>query len=112
LRDYQKLRAKLEEFRVIQSNEIDLAHIEKWMTEQLDVRRIPTGKGPGKKKGDGSEVTFNHPAFVPYNRTGNFTVHVIHKKRQQMYRLNFRKFLYPRLRDIIDWLEMEEKGER
>ena len=74
------------------------------MKKELNVKRLPD-KG-------GSHIYFYHPAIEEYNGTGNFQVALAHgKKKDIIYRDNFREYLYKSLIKIIDCLEMEEQSE-
>lgn len=105
----ERLRKELEEFKNDRRAERILAEIEKWMISELGVARIETGAGAGKKKGKGSVRTYYHKAIETLNGHGHFVVHVLHKKREMIRRVNFRKFLYPQLKVILDWIEVEEE---
>lgn len=95
--DFQKLKAKLQEFKKLSGNELKFRPIEKWMTEELGIERRPnTG---------GSHVSFRHRALEEQNDTGNFQIGL--KKNKKLYRENFRTFLYPILVQIIEFLEKE-----
>jgi hypothetical protein len=106
----EKLRKELEEFKNDRRAERTLAEIEKWMISELGVTRIETGSGAGKKKGKGSVRTYYHEAIEALNEHGHFVVHVLHKKREMILRASFRRFLYPWLKVILDWIEAEEEA--
>ena len=99
--DYGKLRAQLEEFKRNRANEFKFAPIEKWMTKELGVERLP-GKG-------GSHAYFKHPVLEQLNALGHFQIGL--KKGKKIYRMNFLRYLYPVLKRIIDELEKEADRE-
>lgn len=105
------LSDQLEKFKRIQQSEYDFSPIEKWMIKHLGVTKIETGKGKGKKKGRGPIRTYNHRLLQNANDTGNFNVHVIHKKKLMIRRINFRTYVYPVLKNIIHYMETEAQSE-
>lgn len=104
-------RQKLDEIKKINKSEIEFHEIKRWMIKDLGVREIETGKGSGKKKGKGSNRTFYHPAFLQLNPEGYFTIHVLHKKKEMIRRLDFKNYLSKKLEYIIDYLAgLEAEG--
>lgn len=100
----KKLRAHLEKLRRTSSNELEFRPIEKWMKKELNVVREPN-KG-------GSHILFSHPAIKEYNELGHFQVALAKgKKKDIIYRDNFREYLHRFLKTIIDYLEQEEQSE-
>lgn len=100
----KKLRVHLEKLRRTNSNELEFGPIEKWMKKELNVVRLPN-KG-------GSHILFSHPAIEEYNELGHFQVALAKgKKKDIIYRDNFREYLYRFLKTIIDYLEQEEQSE-
>lgn len=79
------------------------------MVKELGIERVLTGKGVGKKRGKGPIVTYFHPAMKTFNETGNFTIHLEHKKREVIRRIDFSTYRYKPLCRIIDWLQVEEQ---
>jgi hypothetical protein len=104
--DIDKLNQDLEEFKKITKSEIPFKDIKKWMINELGVEEIKTGKG--KKKGKGSIRFFRHPAFLEINEHGHFTVHVLHKKREMILRVNLKNELIPKLEFILEYLRKME----
>ncbi len=110
--DIKKLREELEQLKSNPKTDLDLKPIDKWMTEALNVVRIDIGKGLRKKKGKGSKVTYFHAALKVFGRDGFFTVHLQHgrhKNRQMISKFDFKKYIYPRLFEIILVMESEEQ---
>lgn len=100
----KKLRVHLEELKRMSSNELEFRPIEKWMKKELYVERLPN-------KGS-SHIYFCHPAIKEYNELGHFQVALAKgKKKDIIYRDNFREYLYRFLKTIIDYLEQEEQSE-
>ena len=95
------IREVLEFFIHYAQKEIPLPEIEKYLLR-------PLGFDPVKPK-KGSMYTAHHqlleemPGFAP---TGNISFHVIHgKKRQLIYKQNFKKYIVPGIKIIINLLE-------
>ena len=100
----KKLRAHLEKLKRTSSNELEFRPIEKWMRKELNVERLPN-KG-------GSHIYFQHPAIEELNTLGHFQVALAKgKKKDIIYRDNFREYLYDIVKKIIDYIEQEERSE-
>ncbi|MEW6412077.1 MAG: hypothetical protein AB1483_06325 [Candidatus Zixiibacteriota bacterium] len=97
---FENLRARLKEFDSINMPEMKLAPIEKFMFEELGVERL--------KLTGGSSIKYQHKILKRLGRDGLFTVHKSHKKREIISRFDYRKYLRPRLLEIIDLMEMED----
>jgi hypothetical protein len=76
--------------------------------EELGAERLVTSNAAGKK-GKGSIRYYSHPLLAKENVTGNFTIHVQHKKREYMWTLNFKTYVYPVLKHIIELLQEEDR---
>ena len=106
LYDFQKLRAKLQEFNKQKGNEFKFRPIEKWMTEELGVERLPN-KG-------GSHIVFRHEVLERVKLIPGGTFRVALKKgskKPMIYRSNFLEYLYPQLSMILGLLEEEVANE-
>ena len=95
------IREVLEFFIHYAQKEIPLAEIEKYLLRPLGFDQIKPKKG--------SIYTTHHklleemPGYAP---TGNLTFHVVHgRKRVLIYKQNFRIFIAPTVKIIIDLLE-------
>ena len=110
MRRSDQLLAQLDTFKANQAAVYILRPIEKWMEKELNVKRIITGKGKGKKKGKGSIVTYYHPLYRGYSSKGHFTIHILHKSREQITKINFAAFLYRPLKLIIEEIKRTEAG--
>ncbi len=108
---FEELESELNGFKSIRAAEFELSKLEKWMFDRLQVERLPTGKGPGKKKGQGSKRFYRHPAKERALGDGNFTIHVIHKKREMVITNSFRKFVFGTLLEAIAYMKLEEESE-
>ncbi len=96
----EELERELEKLKAKRSSEFDLKPIEKWMFKDLGVKRL-------KSKG-GSAVVYEHPAFKEVKEDGNFVVHLKHGgKREKITRQNFVRYLYKRLKEIIEFMRKE-----
>ena len=100
--DFQKLRAELQKFNQLKGNELDFRPIEKWMTKELGVERLPNKPG--------SHVSFRHRALEEQNDLGNFQIGL--KKNKKLYKQNFKDYLYKVLLHIIEFLEKEAAREQ
>ena len=70
------------------------------MLKRLGVERLPN-KG-------GSMLRFQHDALESIKGDGQFVVHRISKKKRDLiYRNNFRNFLYPTLKAIVNFMRKE-----
>lgn len=106
---FEELVTELNVFKNIRAAKFELSKLEKWMFDRLQVERLPTGKGPGKKKGQGSKRFYKHLAMERVLGDGNFTIHVIHKKREMVITNSFRKFVYGTLVEAIAYMKLEEE---
>lgn len=97
-----KLLEELEEFKRHTANELELRPLEKWMIKRLGVRRLDeTG---------GSAVRYEQEALKEFKGDGVFTIHIAKGGKQRpeiIYRKNFLVILYPRLKEIIDYMRKE-----
>lgn len=105
LTDYKDLFKRLNEFRNYRKPEIKLAEVGKLM-EEIGVERLRTGKGEGRRKGQGSKIFYFHPILKTIGKDGNIVIHKKHKKREMIYTSNFKRHVYPKLRAIIELLQM------
>lgn len=102
--NFEKLREELEEFRNWKQNIYNYDPIEKWMIESLGVEKLKQKAGSARK--------YRHSALHGFFEDGQFAVHLDHKKRAQIKRINFRNILYKTLKQIIDCMELEAYGEK
>lgn len=93
----KSLYDQIESWRDHKSPEIPFKDIEDFMVKKL-------GAAPPKNK-SGSARSFYHVALKPYGANGNVTIHVSHKKRPNVTKLDFRKYLYPAMKIIIEWIK-------
>ncbi|MCX6827705.1 MAG: hypothetical protein NT002_00235 [candidate division Zixibacteria bacterium] len=100
LTSYAELLGRLQSFKKDGGNELPLAPIEKWMCEELGVKRL--------KNTGGSMVRFEHPAIAELKGDGIFGIHVARGGRREMiYRKNFKTYLCPCLLYIIETMRKE-----
>lgn len=107
MKDIEKLRKELEEFRNIQTPEIDVKKLERWMKKELDVERQPDKSGVS--------LIYQQPILKKFREADIFTVHRVHpasKSKPKITRIDFRRYLYPTLNKIIDCLETEAQSEK
>jgi len=69
--------------------------------------RIKTGKGPGKKKGKGSVITYFSKIKKENEHDGHFTIHKFHKKKEEITKIDFKRYLYPVLDRILNYMEQQ-----
>lgn len=96
----ERAREQLEVWRNFSKPEIPLGEIEKLMIDVLGVTPI-TGRS-------GSQRSYQHEALEGtghHGPAGIFSVHVTHKRRPGVRKHDFRRFLYPALTRIIEYLE-------
>jgi hypothetical protein len=95
------LRQQLKKFRDNRSPEYELAPIEKWMINELNVARLDN---PG-----GSRILYFHKALSGPPNNGRFGIDKVHGKKVELIRrFDFRKYLYRPLCIIIESIEMEQ----
>jgi hypothetical protein len=107
LKDFEKLRKELDEFKNIQTPEIDVKRLEKWMKKKLNVERQPDKSGVS--------LIYQQPILKKYREADIFTVHRVHpasKSKPKITRIDFKRYLYPTLEKLIDCLEMEAQSEK
>ena len=97
------IREVLDYFSNYRGEEIPLHEIEKYLLRPLGFDGLQPKRG--------SIYTCHHELleeFPGYAPNGNLTFHVIHgRKRLLIYKQNFRKYIAPTLRNIIELLKEE-----
>jgi len=107
LSNIDELRNELLEIKNSGLKIINLKDVEKFMINKLDVVRIKTGKGPGKKKGKGSVITYFSKIKKENEHDGHFTIHKFHKKKEEITKIDFKRYLYPVLDRILNYMEQQ-----
>jgi len=104
LSKFDKLRRELDEFKKNKKSIYDFNPIEKWMINSLGVKKLKQKSGSARK--------YQHDALGGYHENGRFVVHMKHKNKALIERMNFNNILYGILNQIIDSMELEENGEK
>jgi len=104
LSKFEKLRQELDEFKKNEKSIFDFDPIEKWMIKSLGVEKLKQKSGSARK--------YQHEALGGYYENGRFGVHLRHKGKAQIHKMNFKNILYITLKQIIDSMELEENSEK
>lgn len=99
---FDEYRAYLEELKNSGRAELKFRPIEKWMCDVLGVEK--------RDSRTGSILKYSHRLLHHLYSHNHFVVHTKHVKRKMIRRAGFLEYLYKRLNEIIDLMELEDKG--